>query len=228
MYNNNDDVSLHNSTKLCKQFTSYNFHPSPPPPEQCSWKAAVKWNNVNNNIPQQTIFFSLLFCWCSGASVLAAEKIRAFSHHISPFFHQPTFVCYYSILILFFSTLEYFPFHCCDSPHAASLRSRFFFFIAFFFFFHGSHDMEWRKLYCYLFSTVSHIHSSRVERSGMRRALRQRGMRRKICGVGCQWMNKRSRAEHKTSEWEYKKCEVKDEKHIFASSLAHNIIYTEQ
>jgi hypothetical protein len=193
MYNNNDDVSLHSSTKLCKQFTSYNFHPSLLIlPAQCSWKAAVKWNNVNNNIPQQTIFFSLLVLLMFGRFGLAAEKM-----YEQP--RQPTFVCYYSILILFF----------LDSwilSHPARFTSRrptslsvLFFHSLFFFFFHGSHDMEWRKLYCYLFSTVSHIHSLSAgggEFSGVR------DERRKIVGsVVSEWTREPSRAQN---EWEYK------------------------
>lgn len=156
--------------KLCKQFTSYNFPHTIVSLEQqrlpahytvlCSWKAAVKWNNVNNNIPQQTIFFfpSLPLNTARALRFQHRGKYTSEKKFILSL-HMLLFVCYYSILILFFNS---------RMPHTLTLRLNLS--TQYFFFFHSHslrcHDMEWRKLYCYLFSRVSHIHSQSKKKEG--------------------------------------------------------------
>lgn len=122
--------------KLCKQFTSYNFPHTIVSLEQqrlpahytvlCSWKAAVKWNNVNNNIPQQTIFFfpSLPLNTARALRFQHRGKYTSEKKFILSL-HMLLFVCYYSILILFFNS---------RMPHTLTLRlnlsTQYFFFIA--------------------------------------------------------------------------------------------------
>lgn len=192
------------STKLCKQFTSYNF----PPPAQCSWKAAVKWNNVNNNIPQQTIFFSLLF------SVLlmfgrfgfsSRENVRASSSHSCVLlFHSHTF--------FLDSWIHLIPLRPARRPHFA-LGS---FFIAFFLLLSLCHAMTWSgenyiATYFPQFPTF-------IRQSG--RGVW--GTMRRGRAVVSEWT--REPSEHKTSEWKYKSVRWRM-KNTFLRPLQHTILF---
>jgi hypothetical protein len=132
----------------------------------------VKWNNVKNKtFPNKqysfsSSHFSLLF---SSYNFFCAVDVRAlrFQHRVkytsekkilSPHHtttpHSPPFtLCVIIPFSYFFSTLEILtPTSSCHNLAFLSLSLTLFLFFS-------TAAMEWRKLYCYLFSTVSHIHS---------------------------------------------------------------------
>ncbi len=203
MYNNNDDVSLHSSTKLCKQFTSYNFPPIPLCVKRQQWNG-IMWIITFSN-KQYSFLCRSVYCWCSGASVLAAGKM--FLSHTNS--QSPAFVCYYSILILFFSRLLNIVSH----HFSASCRPHFafgsFFFIAFFPLLLLLTLLPWhgveKIILLPIFHSFPHSFVVRIEDWSERQNVGR-------LEVNCQSSTKRV-SENK------KRCEVKDEKHIFASSL---------
>lgn len=146
------------------------------PTTQCFAHEKQQWNGIMWIITfpnKQYSFFPHCYCYWIllgrfGFSI--EENIRARKKiHLTP--HIFLFVCYYSILILFFLTLE-----CLILWHYASTSHS----VHFFFHSHSlrCHDMEWRKLYCYLFSRVSHIHSQKKKKREWRESERsENGMR---------------------------------------------------
>lgn len=137
----------------------------------CSWKAAVKWNNVNNNIPQQTIFFfpSLLLNTARALRFQHRGKYTSEKKKSKHSLHIFLFVCYYSILILFFNS---------RMPHTLTLPQP----LSVFFLFH-SHSNYIATTYFPEFPTF------------IRKKKESRRVRKVKMGWGrlCRWMNKRTK-----------------------------------
>lgn len=92
----------------------------------CSWKAAVKWNNVNNNIPQQTIFFFPSLLLNTARALRFQHRGKYTSERKNPSTHSTfSFLCVIIPFSYFFLTLE-----CLILWHCLNLSRYFFFFIA--------------------------------------------------------------------------------------------------
>lgn len=132
-----------------------------PPTTQCFAHEKQQWNGIMWIITfpnKQYSFFPHCHWILLGRFGFSIEEnIRARKNSSS---HSTcSFLCVIIPFSYFFLTLECLILWHCASTSPLSI-----------FFFHSHslrcHDMEWRKLYCYLFSRVSHIHSQSKKKEG--------------------------------------------------------------
>lgn len=137
----------------------------------CSWKAAVKWNNVNNNIPQQTIFFFPSLLLNTARELRFQHREKYTSEKKNPSTHSTfSFLCVIIPFSYFFLTLE-----CLILWHCLNLSR-------YFFLFH-SHSNYIATTYFPEFPTF------------IRKKKESRRVRKVKMGWGrlCRWMNKRTK-----------------------------------